>query len=31
MYPGIPWYLAPQRPQVNLPHTIDRMRPLPKR
>lgn len=29
--PPIPWYLAPLQPQVNLPHSIDRMRPLPRR
>lgn len=24
-----PWYLRPHEPQINLPHSIDRMRPLP--
>jgi len=26
---NIPWYLRPLEPQINLPHSIDRMRPLP--
>lgn len=26
-----PWYLRPVQPQINLPHSIDRMRPLPSK